>query len=128
MSHIDFLESTMSHVSDPLCFLVEHVKHVKLLACFQPMSHGTELHVPCKDYESVQCDFKPLTDDARNLLAIDLRLDVRNYCDGLQPEFQHPEYFTCNSLITQAIVIGFLNGFHYYSQEIISFPMIAHTI
>ena len=38
---------------------------------------------------------KPLTDVA---LAIDLRLDVQNDCDGLQQKFQYAEYFTCNSL------------------------------
>ena len=36
---------------------------------------------------------KPLTDVARNLLAIELRLDVRNDCDGLQQKFQHAKYF-----------------------------------
>ena len=74
------------------------------------------------------CTLKPMTDIARDLLAIDLRLDVRNYCNGLQQKFQHAEYFTCDSLITQPTVIGFSNGFHYYSQEFITFPMIAHTI
>ena len=30
------------------------------------------------------------------ILAIDLRLDVRLACDGLQQKFQHAEYFTCD--------------------------------
>ena len=72
--------------------------------------------------------FKPLTDVARTLFAVDLRLDVQNDCDGLQQKFQHAEYFTCDSLITQPMIIGFSNVFDYYSQEFISFPMIARTI
>ena len=36
----------------------------------------------------------PLTDIAHNLLAIDLQLDIRNNCEGLQQKFQHAEYFT----------------------------------
>ena len=61
---------------------------------------------------------------ACNSYAIDLRLDVRNGCDG----FQHAEYFTCGPLITQPIFIRFSNGFHRFSLHSISFPMIAaHT-
>ena len=32
---------------------------------------------------------KPCTDVACNLLAIDLRLNIRIACDGLQHKFQH---------------------------------------
>ena len=41
---------------------------------------------------------KPSTDVASNLFAIDLRLDVRIACDGLQKMFQHAECFTCDPL------------------------------
>ena len=34
---------------------------------------------------------KSCTDVASNLLAIDLRLDIRIACDGLQQKFQHAE-------------------------------------
>ena len=70
---------------------------------------------------------KPCTDVASNLFAIDLRLNVRIACDGLQQKFRHAEYFTCNPLISQSILILFSNGFHCYSQDFISFPMIAHA-
>ena len=42
---------------------------------------------------------KPSTDVASKLAAIDLRLDVRIGCDGLQQKFQHAEFVTCNPLI-----------------------------
>ena len=48
---------------------------------------------------------KPCTDVASNLLAIDLRLDVRIACNGLQLKVQHAEYFTCDPLVTQPILI-----------------------
>ena len=51
------------------------------------------------------CGHKPCTDIASNLLAIDLQLDVRIACNGLQQKFQHAEYFTCNPLISQPIFI-----------------------
>ena len=35
---------------------------------------------------------KPCTDIASNLLAIELQLDVRIACNGLQQKFQHAEY------------------------------------
>ena len=35
------------------------------------------------------------------IYIIDLRLDVRIACDGLQQKFQHAEYFTCHPLISQ---------------------------
>ena len=35
---------------------------------------------------------KPCTDVASNLLAIDLRLDVRIACDALKQKFQHAEH------------------------------------
>ena len=57
---------------------------------------------------SEQWDFcrpKPCTDVASNLLAIDLRLNVRIAFDDLQQKFQHAEYFTCDPLISQAILI-----------------------
>ena len=54
---------------------------------------------------------EPCTDVASNLIAID---------------FQHAEYFTCDPLISQSIIIRFSNGFHCFSQDFISFPMIAH--
>ena len=37
---------------------------------------------------------KPHTHIARNLLVIELRLDVRIASDDLQQKFQHAEYFT----------------------------------
>ena len=43
--------------------------------------------------------FKPCTNAASNLLAIDLRLNIA--CDGLKQKFQHAEHFTCDPLITQ---------------------------
>ena len=43
---------------------------------------------------------------ACNLRAIDLRLDVRNGCDGLQPKFQHAECFSKNSIQHDATVIS----------------------
>ena len=70
---------------------------------------------------------KPCTDVASKLPAIDLRLDVQIGCDGLLQKFQHAEYFTCDPLITQPILIRFSNGFHFYSQNYIRFPMITHT-
>ena len=48
--------------------------------------------------------FQPLTDIARNLLAIDFQLNVRNDCDGLKQKFQHAEYLTCDSFSTQPIL------------------------
>ena len=48
---------------------------------------------------------KPCTDVAINLLAIDCRLDVPIACDCLQQKFQYAEYFTCDPLITQPILI-----------------------
>ena len=59
---------------------------------------------------------KPCTDVASNLLAIDLRLNVRIACDGLQQKFQHAEYFTCDPLITQPILSQFSNGFQLFSK------------
>ena len=70
---------------------------------------------------------KPRTDVASNLLAIDLRLDVRIACGGLQQKFQNAEYFTCDTLITQPILIRFSNSFHSYSPNFIIFLMIPHT-
>ena len=55
------------------------------------------------------------TDIASNLLAIELQLDVRFACNGLQQKFQHAEYFTCDPLISQPIFIPSSNGFHHYS-------------
>ena len=60
---------------------------------------------------------KPLTDVACDLLAIDLRLDIPNDCEGLQQEFQHAEYFTCDPVITQPIFIGISNSFHKLSNN-----------
>ena len=48
------------------------------------------------------CGHKPCTDIASNLLAIDLQLDVRIACNGLQQKFQHAEYFTCDPLISSS--------------------------
>ena len=56
---------------------------------------------------------KLCTDVASHLLAIDLRLDVRTACDGLQQKFQHGEYFTCDPLISQSILIRFSHSFHH---------------
>ena len=58
---------------------------------------------------------KPCMDTASNLLVIDLQLDIQIACDGLQEKFQHTEYFTCNLLISQSILIRFSNSFHCYS-------------
>ena len=44
------------------------------------------------------------------LRVIDLRLDNQIACDGLEPKFQHAEYFTCNPLITR--IISFACSFH----------------
>ena len=51
------------------------------------------------------CGHKPCTDVASNLLAIELQLDVRIACNGLQQKFPHAEYFTCDPLISQPIFI-----------------------
>ena len=64
----------------------------------------------------------PAQDVASNSLAIDLRLYVRNACNGLQQRFQHAEYFTCNPLISQSISsqfcffnnLGFCNNLGFY--------------
>ena len=61
------------------------------------------------------CGHKPCIDVASNLLAIELQLDVRIACNGLQQKFQHAEYFTCDPLISQPIFIPSSNGFHHYS-------------
>ena len=53
----------------------------------------------------------PLTDVASNLIAIGLQLDVRVACDSLQLKFQPDEYFTCDPLISQLILIRFLKRF-----------------
>ena len=71
-----------------------------------------------------QTTIKPYTDVASNLLAIDLRLDVHIACDGLQQKFQHAEYFTCDPLRSQPLVIRFSNifftilDFHKLSNDI----------
>ena len=54
---------------------------------------------------------KPCTDVASTLLAIELQLDIRFPCNGLQQKFQHAEYFTCDPLISQPIFIISSNGF-----------------
>ena len=63
---------------------------------------------------------KPHTHVARYYLVIDLRLDIKNDCDGFQQKFQHAEYFTCDPLITRPILIQFSNVFHHLSQDFIS--------
>ena len=84
------------------------------------------LHVPCRPYDApmshvdfkrypnkschlflFSCHYKPCTEVASNLLSVDLRLDVRIACDGLQQKFQHAEYFACSPLISQPIFIRF---------------------
>ena len=50
-------------------------------------------------------ELKPHTDVALNVPVIDVRLDVRIVCYGLQQKFQHAEYFTSNSLISHSISI-----------------------
>ena len=70
---------------------------------------------------------KPCTDVASSLLVVDVRLDVRIACDGLQHRFQHAEYSTCDPLITQPLFIRLSNGFHCYSPNFMSFPVVAHT-
>ena len=58
---------------------------------------------------------EPCTDVTSPLLTIELQLDVRIACNGLQQKFQHAEYFTCDPLISQPIFIPSSNGFHHYS-------------
>ena len=48
----------------------------------------------CNTELVIRCAFKPCTDDASNLLAIDLQLDVRIACNGLQQKFQYAKYIT----------------------------------
>ena len=62
---------------------------------------------------SLCLNLTPCTDVASHLLAIDLRLDVRIACDGLQQKFQHAEYFTCDPSISQPILIQFSRSFHH---------------
>ena len=57
---------------------------------------------------------KARTHVACNLLAIDMQLEIRNGCDGLQHNFQHAEYFTCNPLITQPVFIRYPNSLEFY--------------
>ena len=57
---------------------------------------------------------KPRAHVSCNLLAIDLRLDVRNDCDGLEQKFQHAEYFTSDPLII-------------FKRFSLLFSMIVHT-
>ena len=59
------------------------------------------------------CGHKPCTDVASSLLAIELQLDVRIACNGLQQKFQHAEYFACHPLIPHPIFIRSSNGFHH---------------
>ena len=47
---------------------------------------------------------KPCTDVASNLLAIDLRLNIRKAYDGSQQKFQQTQYFTSNPLISQSLI------------------------
>ena len=47
--------------------------------------------------------FKPRTDVAINLLAIDLRLDAQIACNCLQQKFQHAGYLTCNPNVLRRI-------------------------
>ena len=58
------------------------------------------------------CHLEPRAHVASNFIAIHLRLDVRNGCDGLQQKLQYAEYSTCNPLITQPIFIRLSNRFH----------------
>ena len=51
--------------------------------------------------DGIYIGLKPSTDVASNLLVIDLQLDVRIACDGLQQKLQHAEYFTGDPLITR---------------------------
>ena len=59
-------------------------------------------NIKCPKLTKVLC-LKPSTDVASNLIAIDLRFDVRITCAGLQQKFQHAEHFTCDPLISQPI-------------------------
>ena len=63
--------------------------------------------------EAVYRRLKPCTDVASNLLVIDLRLDVQIPCDDLQQMFEHAEYFTCDPLISQPILIQFSHSLHH---------------
>ena len=65
--------------------------------------------IPCK---SQVVGLKPCTDVASNLLVIDLQVDVRMACDGLQQKFQHAGFFTCEFLISQSIFSRFSNDLH----------------
>ena len=51
--------------------------------------------------------FKPCRDIVSNLLVIDLQLN------GLQKKFQPVEYFYCDPLIPQPIVIRFSNSLYH---------------
>ena len=51
--------------------------------------------------------FKLCTEVASILPVIDLGLDIRIACDGLQQKFQHVEYFTCDPLKSQLMFLQF---------------------
>ena len=53
---------------------------------------------------------EPCTDSASHLLAINLPLDVRIACNGLQQKFHH---FTSDPLISQPILIQSSHIFHH---------------
>ena len=54
---------------------------------------------------NVDVFLKPCREVASNLLAIDLRLNIRIACEGLQQKFQHAEYFSCDPSISQPLLI-----------------------
>ena len=66
----------------------------------------------CAVFKEMAPVTKPWADFAHNLLAIDLGLDVQNYCHGLQQKLQHAECFTCHPLITYVF-----RQFHCYFQD-----------
>ena len=92
------------------------MKYLEVYGCFayhKPSEENTCLptaeHVA--QVGSTMLAINPCTDVASHLLAIDLRLDVQIARDGLQQTFQHAEYFTCDSLITQPIFIQSFRDF-----------------
>ena len=86
---------------------------------------GNEVEVGDSVVGGLECGS---TSRLSNLLAMDLRLDVRNDRDGLHCKFQHAEYFTCDPLITRPIFIRFSGSFHQSSSHVRSFLLIAHTL
>ena len=58
--------------------------------CCIPMGGGGRMVIT--SFCALVISHKPCTDIASNLLAIELQLDVRIACNGLQQKFQHAVY------------------------------------